>query len=146
MRTIVGMLIVATLAASAISAADIKSTTKIHIAVAGAASRSSDIADAGVLSLSNVFAGNFIGALADVPNTLTLYTVTFDVQARDGIKSAAYVVQYGVDGAGQAYIYLPGRGEPSYQRNVSTILRVGQDGRWHHASPEWSAAIQPYLP
>jgi len=35
--------------------------------------------------------------------------------------------------------------EPSYRRNVSTILRDGQDGYWHHASEEWSAVISRYV-
>ena len=146
MRTSFVMFLAVFLAATLGSAAEIKDTTKINISVDGAQARSRDITDPRVLGLSNVFAGRFIAAPADVPNTLTLYTITFDVQARDGIKAAAYVVQYGVDGAGQSFVYLPGPGETPYRRNVSTILRDGQDGRWHHASAAWSEAIQPYLP
>jgi hypothetical protein len=146
MRTILASLAAVFFATLATSAAEIKSTTKLQISVAGADARSSEVTDPRVLALSNVYAGAFIGAPAEVANALTLYNISFDIQALDGVKTAAYVVQYGVDGAGQAYVYLPGRGEEPYRRNISTILRTGQDGHWHHASAEWSAAIQPYLP
>ena len=144
MRTSFVTLAAITLMAALTSAADIKDTTRIQISVDGAVAR--EVTDSRVLRLSNVFAGTFINGPADVPNTLRRYTIAFDIQSRDGVKAAAYVVHYGIDGSGQAYIYLPGRGEPSYSRNVSTILRDGQDGRWHRASAEWSAAIEPYLP
>ena len=29
--------------------------------------------------------------------------------------------------------------------NVSTILREGQDGHWHHAEREWSEAVAKVL-
>ena len=146
MRTILATLVPVMFAAALTSAAEIKETTKIHIFASATGAAPKEITDPRVLAMSNVFAGHFIGAPADVPNTLTLYTIAFDVQWSAGIKSSAYVVRYGVDGTGQAFIYLPGRGEDGYQRNVSTILRTGQDGHWHRASAEWSEAIQPYLP
>lgn len=146
MRTIIATLGAIIFAAVLTRAAEIKATTKISIAIAGTDAPAREVTDPNFLAMSNVFAGRFIGAPADVPNTLTLYTVTFDIQSLDGVKAAAYVVRYGVDGTGQAFIYLPGRGEDWYQRNVSTILRKGQDGHWHRASAEWSEAIQPYLP
>jgi len=144
--------ILATLAAFAVvvvssSAADIKSTTKLRISSVGSEYRSKETTDAGVLTLSNVFAGSFIGEPVDAPDTSAArYTISFDIQTREGVKTEAYVVQYCVDATGQAFVYLPGRGESSYRRNVSTILREGKDGRWHHASAEWSQALQPYLP
>jgi hypothetical protein len=94
-----------------------------------------------------VFQGSFIGPVAAAPDeTLPRYTVTFDVQTLDGVKEAAYVVQYCVDRSGEGYVYLPGRGHPSHRRNISTILRDGQDGNWHRASDAWTAAMRPYLP
>ena len=94
-----------------------------------------------------MFAGNFIGSPAPNPGAqLTRYTVTFDIQTLDGVKEAAYVVQYCVDDStGEGFVYLPGRGEPSHRRNISTILRDGQDGYWHRASDEWSAAMSLYV-
>ena len=146
MRTIVVTLVAVSFAAVLTSATEIKSTTRLRITTAEIPARSRDITDARVLALSSVFAGAFIAQPVDVPNYLTAYTISFDIQAREGVRADAYVVQYAIDGQGQSFIYLPGRGEPSYRGNVSTIIRDGQDGRWHRASAEWSAAIQPYLP
>ena len=146
MRTILATLVAIIFAAGLTAAAEIKSTTKLQITVPGAESRSRDITDPRVLALSHVYIGAFIGQPVEVPNYQTIYNVTFDIQTLEGIKAAAYVVQYAVDANGQAFVYLPGRGEPAHRRNIATILRNGQDGRWHRASAEWSSAIQPYLP
>jgi hypothetical protein len=106
------------------------------------------VKDAQVLALSNVFAGMFIGALASEPDAASpRYTVTFDVQTREGVKKAAYVVTYSKERwTGAGFVYLPGRGDGAYRRNIGTILRDGQDGRWHEASKAWSAAINARLP
>jgi hypothetical protein len=146
MRTTLGTLAAIVLFAAAGFAAEIKSTTRIT-ASSPAARQPIEITDRSVLLLSNVFAGSFIGAPADAPDsTLTRYTISFDVQWPGEVKAEAYVVQYCVDKAtGQGYVYLPGRGDPSHARNISTILRTGQDGKWHRASAEWSAAIGRYL-
>jgi hypothetical protein len=127
-------------------AAEIKSTTKLTV-IAPGATRLIGITDAAVLRLSNVYAGEFIGQAASTPDaTLTRYTITFDIQTLDGVKTGAYAVQYCVDKTtGVGFVYLPGSGDPQHRRNISTILREGQDGTWRRASGEWSAAIQPYL-
>lgn len=146
MRTIVVPLVAVAFAAALTAAADIKSTTRLQIASSGTPARSNVVTDARVLAMSNVFAGAFIAQQVDVPNYQAIYTISFDIQTREGIKADAYVVQYAVDAQGQSFVYLPGRGEPSYRGNVSTIIRDGHDGKWHRASAEWSAAIHPYLP
>jgi hypothetical protein len=83
-----------------------------------------------VLALSNVFAGTFIGTpTLEAGSEWPRYKVAFDVQARDGVKIEAYVVQYSKNRwTGEGFLYLPGRGDDPYWRNVSTILRDGQDG------------------
>ena len=98
------------------------------------------VIDPQILTLSNVYAGTFIGTLASEPDKASLrYTVTFDVQTRDGVKKGAYVVTYSKNRwTGEGFVYLPGRGDESYRRNIGTILRDGQDGRWHQASEAWS--------
>ena len=148
MRKILVALAVATLAADAGVAAEIKSTTKLILAADGSDSRINEVTDDQVLKLSHVYAGTFIGEPAEPPSvSLPRYTITFDIQTREGIKIAGYVVQYAVDAAaGQAFVYLPGRGDAPYRRNISTILREKQDGRWHRASAEWSNALHPHLP
>ena len=145
MRVIVGMLAVVTVVSIGAVGPEIKSTTRLTISAAGV--DPNEVIDPGVLALSNVFAGTFIGEPADAPHpSLPRHTISFDIQTLDGVKTDAYVVHYCVDrSTGEAFVYLPGSGEPSYRRNVSTILREGQDGYWHRASAEWSHAIQPYL-
>jgi hypothetical protein len=48
-------------------------------------------------------------------------------------------------GGQSGQIYLPGKGEPAYQRNVSSILREGNDGHWQAATPEWESGIKRVL-
>ena len=147
MRIALAALLVTASMPLAASAPEIKSTTRITIAAAHFA-EPVEVTDQFVLAQSHVFAGRFIGDMIDgAPDAAwTRYTLTFDVQTLQGVKEAAYLVQYSVDPAtGEGFIYLPGRSERAYRRNVSTILRNGQDGHWHHASNAWSAAINPYL-
>jgi hypothetical protein len=67
--------------------------------------------------------------------------------AQQNTRLAAYVVVYSKDRwTGEAFIYLPGRADDSYRRNISTILRGGQDGHWYHASQAWSTAMNAHLP
>lgn len=146
MRTIASA-VVALMFAVPIVAAEIKATIKITIAAPTLPGPFEITSDSMLLSQSHVYKGSFIGAVAKAPDAaLTRYTITFDIQTLEGLKEAAYVVQYCVDSTGEGYVYLPGRGDPSHRRNISTILRDGQDGNWHRASEEWSAAIRPYLP
>lgn len=125
---------------------EIKSTTRITIS-ANDRVGPIEITDETVLALSHVFAGKFIDQLAPAPDVaLPRYTLTFDIQTLNGVKEAAYVVLYCVDDTtGEGFVYLPGRGEPAYRRNISTILRTGQDGYWHRASGDWSAVISRYV-
>ena len=127
-------------------APEIKSTTRITVSASHLESPI-EITETGLLALSHVFAGNFLGSRAPAPRAeLTRYTLTFDIQTLDGVKEAAYVVQYCVDDqTGEGFVYLPGRGEASHRRNISTILRQGQDGYWHRASDEWSVAMSGYV-
>jgi hypothetical protein len=43
----------------------------------------------------------------------------------------------------QGFVYLPGRGEPFYEKNVNLLLR-GDDyeGHWFRATPEWTQEAQ----
>ena len=146
MRTLLGTLAAFVVLVTIAAAAEIKSTTKLTVIAPGAA-RLVEIADADVLRLSNVYAGAFIGEQTEAPDpSLARYTITFDIQTLNGVKTGAYAVQYAVDDStGVGFVYLPGRDDPQHRRNISTILREGQDGTWRRASPEWSAALQPYL-
>lgn len=129
-----------------ILAVGIKETAKLTV-FGATLQQPIEIIEPSLLARSNVFAGSFIAGSATEPDaTWIRYSVAFDVQTLDGVKTSAYVVHYCADpNTGDGYVYLPGRGDFSYRRNVSTILRTGQDGRWHRASDEWSAAINAYL-
>jgi hypothetical protein len=145
-RILAALVVVVALEGS-LHAVAIKETVKLTISGPGL-SQSLEVSDPPVLALSNVYAGTFIGALATAPDpTLWRYTVTFNIQTAKDVRVAAYTVQY-VRGqwTGEGFIYLPGRGDESYRRNIFTILRDGQDGTWRYASPDWSAAINAHLP
>jgi len=146
MRTMLSTIVALVVLVCSGFAAEIKSTTKLTV-IAPNASQLIEVTDADVLRLSHVYAGNFIGPEASEPDaTLTRYTITFDIQTLDGVKTGAYAVQYCVNQpTGEGFLYLPGKGDSQYRRNISTILRDEQDGTWRRASDEWSAAIKPYL-
>jgi len=144
-KLIVAVAAVLGLVASVSAAPEIKSTTRLTILADGQARI--EITRADLLASSNVYAGTFLGGLAQAPPAdLIRYTVAFDVQTHNGVKEGAYVVQYVFDDStGEAFVYLPGRGEVGHRRNQSTIIRDGQDGRWHSADAAWAASLRQYL-
>jgi hypothetical protein len=123
-----------------------KETVKLTISGPGL-SQSLEVTDPPVLALSNVFSGAFISTPATEPDAAwPRYAVAFDIQTLEQVR-LAYVVSYSRNRwTGEGFVYLPGRGEDWYRLNVSTILRDGQDGKWHHASEAWSRAIDAHLP
>jgi hypothetical protein len=94
-------------------------------------------------TLANVWAGRFIGESAIEPDVrLPRYRITFYVLSPREQVRPMYVVMYVRDpSSGHGFVYLPGRGEDGWAMNVRTILRDGQDGRWHRANREWSDAL-----
>jgi hypothetical protein len=145
MDHVIGTLLTLVMLAASANPPEIKSTTKLTI-----------IADAGglveitapdVLALSHVYAGQFLGAPTEGPDSsFARHTLVFDIQTLGGVKHGAYAVQYVFDDStGEAFVYLPGPGEAAYWRNLSTIIRDGQDGRWHRAHAEWAALLRAYL-
>ena len=128
-------------------AVGIKETAKLTISGPGL-DPSLEITDRPVLALSGVFGGTFIGTPATEPDAAwPRYVITFDIQTGQGVKLAAYVVYYTKNRwTSEGFLYLPGRGENWYRNNISTILRDGQDGKWHHASDAWARAINALLP
>lgn len=128
-------------------AVGIKETAKLTISGPGLP-QSIEVTDPSVLTLSGVYGGTFIGTPATEPDAAwPRYAITFDIQTGQGVRVAAYVVYYSKNRwTGDGFIYLPGRGENWYPNNIGTIIRDGQDGRWHHASAAWGHAISAHLP
>ena len=97
----------------------------------------------------SVYGGEFIGQPAPPPPAiLKRYTVTFHVLApRETAPRPRYQVQFARDPlSAEAFVYLPAPTEPAGKANRHTIMREGQDGRWHHAAPAWSRAVAAALP
>ena len=99
-------------------------------------------------ALANVWGEEFMGAPAAEPDSSwSRYEVAFYVQPpRTEAVRMMYVAIYVRDPtSGAGFVYLPSRGEEHYRLNVRTILREGQDGKWHHASEAWNEAISKRL-
>jgi len=63
-------------------------------------------------------------------------------------EELAYTVLYqpGVDSQ-RGVVYLPGRLDEGYRRNVATIMRGdGLEGQWFHATRAWDDAVRGLLP
>lgn len=138
----VGAWMLVLVVAGRIGVSDVKETVRLTIS---GESLSGDliVEDRTLLDQSNVYRGSFIGApAADADPRWPRYRVAFDVQTLDGVKRNAYVVYLAADPAtGHGLVYLPGEGDAEYRANISTILRTGRDGAWHHATPAWARAL-----
>lgn len=145
-RSLIALAVTIALGASP-HAAGIKETAKITIS-SPVLAQPIEITDPRVLDLSNVFAGAFIGEQVTQPDLAgPHYTIVFDIQTREGVKAAAYVVVYSKNrSTGERFICLPGPGDASYRRNVSTVVRNGYDGTWRRAAEAWGTAIDSHLP
>ena len=145
------VLVVAALVAGSSAGLQAKGPT-VRLTVSGPGlSASVPITDQQILSVSNVWAGAFIGAPAEAPDSaLPSYTVAFDVELPAWMKAgvrrmyAVHVVKDVKNGG--LWLYLPGRGDSDYGLNVGTMLREGQDGHWHRANAAWGEAVAKYLP
>jgi len=125
----------------------VKETARLTVTGTGL-SEPLTVTDPGTLSLSNVFRGAFFGGPASEPDAAwSRFTITFDIQTREGVKVSAYVLLYSRNPkTGEGFIYLPGRGDDAYRLNMSTIWREDLEGKWHRAAAEWSEAINSRLP
>jgi len=76
------------------------------------------------------------------PQGLKTYKVSFATTRPD---PGTYVVRYAIDPTTNlGYVYLPGKGDPGYQDDVSFILR-GVEGNWFHAWSEWEKVANPLI-
>ena len=111
-----------------------------------------EIVEPAILHGSNVWEGSFLGETLDAPppGATATHTLTFEVQTPEWMRQAPrtmYTVLLARDAkSGGLLLYLPGRGEPGYRVNVSSMLRDTQDRHWHRPSASWAAALARYLP
>jgi hypothetical protein len=113
------------------------------------------ITDAVTLRLSNPWHGSIAhwnGPEAQSPTSDTpVYDLYFEARWRvpplnTDLVRAIYYVRYapGTDGS-PGRVYLPGKGEFWYARNVQAIYRDGREGHWHTATQAWDARIREAL-
>ena len=106
---------------------------------------------------ANVFGGNFMTTFADPPDaSWPRYRVAFHIDTLERRIVLAYAVQFARNPrTGEGFVYLPGRGDTDDGLNISTVRRDGsdspgaqpaRDGHWHHATADWSAALNARLP
>jgi hypothetical protein len=120
----------------------------------GDLSRPISITNTGLLQLSHVYAGQFLGDRVDaVDAQWPRYEVklVFEPEVPSAVdesrrKERTYLLHYSLNWqTGEGYVYLPGPGEPGYRDNISVIVRNGDDGHWHRATATWSSLLNPYL-
>ena len=80
-------------------------------------------------------------AMAEPPQALWRFEVSFYEELGPGNVQMKYVVDYAPDPPGRGAIFLPGRGDARYRLNASMILRDGRDGQWFPASDEWERVV-----
>jgi hypothetical protein len=124
------------------------------IAVSGPAlAKPAEATDAQLLKLSNPWDGSFAEWSQSLPTGPTgvpvykvvLYARLGDSESKPELRPI-YAFRYAPGQNSQpGQIYLPGKGEPEYDRNVSTILREGHDGRWQPAKAEWESRMKAVL-
>jgi len=163
MKNVISIILALALAATAVSAKG--RTTRISLRDA-TLETSIDMTDPSVLRAFNVWAGpgtyangvesktGFIidwpaGIARDRPRDLGVYEVMFYVQYPGRSNDElVYVVQYSHDRAsGRGFVYLPGRSDHYYFRNVRTILHGDNlEGHWFYATDAWYDAVNHLLP
>jgi len=109
-----------------------------------------EITDPKILDLSNVWMGRFIDSdhdpVTEPPRGIGPYEISFYVKFGENDIRKKYVLYYHPrSGSQPGYIYLPGRGDTWQYLNWSTIMREGDDGKWHYALPTWESLVKPLI-
>ena len=145
-RMYYGLLLAVTMLVSAPLAYSKGAPDKITI-TGGGLSQQIDVIDPDTLKAYNPWGGQFIDWSRGVTNVSPQGPQTYEVQFlkksdRGDIK-VIYAVLYAPGNSGEpGYVYLPGRGEKWYRQNTGTILRDGDDGRWHYATPAFGELVR----
>lgn len=163
MKTALLSTLMLTMAASAVSAKGVTIRITLRDSIL---QTSIDMTDESVLRAFNVWAGpgtyangvegtnGFIidwpaGIARDRLHGLARYEVKFYVRYLGRpTEELVYVVLYEHEpDSGRGFVYLPGRSDNDYFRNVRTILHGhGLEGHWFYATEAWQTAVNPLLP
>jgi hypothetical protein len=152
-RPRVAILLSLLLTATVVSARGNAKTVRVDVS-GGDLSKPISITNSGLLQLSHVYAGQFLGDRVDGVEAgwprfdVRLVFVPEIPSAVDASKRTerAYVLHYSLNRqTGEGYVYLPGPGEAGYRDNAGVMLRDGDDGHWHRAGSTWSGLLNPYL-
>jgi hypothetical protein len=93
------------------------------------------------------------GPILERPSGLLRYKVSFYSLSRErgnetraaGIEHLSYTVFYEYDPTtDRGFVYLPGKNDPEWTNNVSSIRR-GVEGNWLRPSAAWEQAVKPIL-
>ncbi|MBI3471218.1 MAG: hypothetical protein HY013_07665 [Candidatus Solibacter usitatus] len=93
------------------------------------------------------------GVVPHAPAALQRYEVSFYAGCRTGDSGCketeprlAYVVSYAYDtSTEEGYVYLPGKADPQYRVNSSSIFRGGLEGNWFYSTSAWRKFMTPIL-
>ncbi|HZE72462.1 MAG TPA: hypothetical protein VE135_23365 [Pyrinomonadaceae bacterium] len=116
-----------------------------------------EITDRDTLRQFSPWMGQFIdwkkGVIPEPTNQAHSFEVSFYMKWNQrhspedrGDLKLIYSVKYCPGMEGQAgYVYLPGKGEDRYIINSGTILRDGDDGKWHQAAAGWETLMKQLI-
>ncbi|HXU35519.1 MAG TPA: hypothetical protein VN937_04085 [Blastocatellia bacterium] len=111
-----------------------------------------EITDRAALKGFDPWSGQFIEWRGGVPANPPVADATYDVsfyikwKPRDRHLRFFYVFKYVAGRNGKrGLVYLPGRADRWGSRNAGTILRDGDDGLWHYASPAWDKLMRQVI-
>jgi hypothetical protein len=135
--------------------ASCKGSPALIVISGGSLAQPIEITDSDSLKAFDPWMGQFADwqqkALTDAPCFRRSFEVLFYLKwpGRDsaldrGPLQMIYATRYcSTDSTG--YVYLPGRGEPQYLRNIGTIIRGAADGKWHPATAAWDSLMRSAL-
>ncbi|HJX93362.1 MAG TPA: hypothetical protein VJ372_22910 [Pyrinomonadaceae bacterium] len=132
-----------------------KGTPELIVIKGGGLSKPLEITDQVTLKKFNPWGGEFVDSKFDAIAKPATLGRCFDVDSfmkwpsrpswkyDRGELKLIYHFTYCTGGThGNGYIFLPGREDEYWKVNVFTILRDGDDGKWHLASAEWAETVK----
>ena len=147
MRTIVHATLAAMLVLTLVVAVQAKGIPSLVIVKGARLPHPIEITDPEILKKFSPWLGEFIdakaGAVATPKNQSQVFEILIYMKSRSGELRLIYSITYCPsqdDSVG--YIFLPGKDDPRYRTNASTILRDNDDGKWHMANPVWEKPVK----